>query len=278
MNEKFDNKWRFDPLWSLIVEPEPLPGARNMAVDEHLFFLAQARPRTFLRFYRWERPTVSLGFSQEADRVADLDFCRRNGIDVVRRLTGGKLVLHHREVTYSVASSDTARFRETVRDSYRLISRALLAGLELLGIPSRMAGPAPPSYARGTMPCFAHAARDEIESGGRKIIGSAQKRLGPAFLQHGSIPLEDDTALLAAVSRPGGAGPGGGMTSLSEAAGRPVDFAAAVSALSRGFADSFGVELVPFALGLADESAVSALRSARYGDEAWTLRRPPGPR
>ncbi len=265
------------PSWALIVEPVPLPGARNMAVDEHLFHLAQAGPRTFLRFYRWQRPTVSLGFSQEAGKVVDLDFCRRNGIDVVRRMTGGKLVLHHREVTYAVASSDIALFRDTVRDSYRLISRALLAGLELLGIPSRMAGPAPPSYARGTMPCFAHAARDEIETGGRKIVGSAQKRLGPAFLQHGSIPLENDTELLAAVSRPGGAGPGGGMTSLSEAAGRPIDFAAAVAALSQGFADSFGVDLVPFALGPADESAVAALQAAKYSDDAWTLRRPPGP-
>jgi lipoyl(octanoyl) transferase len=266
------------PSWSLVVEPVPLPGARNMAVDEHLFHLAQAGPRTFLRFYRWERPTVSLGYSQEADKVADLDFCRRNGVAVVRRMTGGKLVLHHREVTYAVASSDTALFRETVRDSYRLISRALLAGLELLGIPSRMAGPAPPSYARGTMPCFAHAARDEIETGGRKIIGSAQKRLGPAFLQHGSVPLENDAELLAAVSRPGGPGPGGGMTSLSEAAGRPVDFAAAVAALSRGFADSFGVELVPFALDPADESAVAALQSARYGAADWTFPLPSGPR
>jgi lipoyl(octanoyl) transferase len=92
--------------WSLIVEPKPLPGSRNMAVDEHLFRLAMAEPRTFLRFYQWQRPTASLGYSQDPDKVVDLDFCRRNGVDVVRRMTGGKLVLHHREVTYAVASSD----------------------------------------------------------------------------------------------------------------------------------------------------------------------------
>jgi len=266
------------PIWSLIVEPVPLPGARNMAVDERLFRLAMAEPRTFLRFYQWERPTASLGYSQDPDKVVDLDFCRRNGVDVVRRMTGGKLVLHHREVTYAVASSDAALFTETVRDSYRLISRALLTGLGLMGLAAQMAEAAPPSYARGTMPCFAHAARDEIEIGGRKIVGSAQKRTGPAFLQHGSVPVEKDETLLAAVSRPGESEPGQGMTSLSEAAGRPVDFASAVTALSRGFAEFFGVSLAPFVLGPDDRAAVAALQASRYGADDWTLGRRSGPR
>lgn len=264
--------------WFLIVEPKPLPGARNMAVDEHLFRLAQTEPRTFLRFYQWGRPTASLGYSQDADKVIDLDFCRRNGVDVVRRMTGGKLVLHHREVTYAVASSDVGLFTETVRDSYRLISRALLTGLGLMGLAAQIAGFTPPSYARGTMPCFAYAARDEIEINGKKIVGSAQKRLGPAFLQHGSIPLEKDEALLAAVSRPGESEPGQGMTSLSEAVGRPLEFASAVPSLSRGFVDFFGVELVPFALAPEDEAAVAALLGSKYGADDWTLRRQAGPR
>jgi len=262
--------------WALIIEPEPLPGARNMAVDEHLFNLAQADSRTFLRFYRWARPTVSLGCSQDPGRVVDLEACRRLGVDVVRRPTGGKLVLHHREVTYSVASADIAAFTGTVGGSYRLISRAILKGLELLGLEAGMAQAAPPSYARGTMPCFAHAARDEIETGGRKIVGSAQKRLGPAFLQHGSIPLESDAGLLAAVSRPVGPDPARGMTTLSEACGRPVDFASAVSALSRGFAGFFDAALEPLALGPADEAAVAALQASKYGADDWTLRRPAG--
>lgn len=267
--------------WQLIIEPAPLPGARNMAVDEHLFLLAaKAKSRTFLRFYQWLRPTASLGYSQEAPEVVDLDFCRRHGVDVVRRMTGGKLVLHHHEVTYALASSDSEIFSESVRESYRLISLALLKGLELMGLAARMAEAAPSSYARGTMPCFAYAARDEIEIGGRKIVGSAQKRFGPVFLQHGSIPLEPDEGLLAAVS---GAGrpehaPGRGMTSLSEAAGRPVDFASAVASLSRGFADFFGVVLEPFVLGSEDESAVAALQASRYGADEWTLHRMTGSR
>ena len=74
--------------WQLLVEPEPLPGPWNMAVDEHLFHLAGQSPRTFLRFYRWERPTASLGYTQEAARVVDVEFCRAQGIDIVMECTG----------------------------------------------------------------------------------------------------------------------------------------------------------------------------------------------
>jgi len=261
--------------WQLIVEPEPLPGSWNMAVDERLFRLAEGSSRTFLRFYRWERPTASLGYSQEASRVVDVDFCRAHGIDIVRRMTGGKLVLHDREVTYSVASADASIFTETLRDSYRLISRALLAGLERLGITARLAETSPPAYVRGTMPCFAFPARDEIEIGGRKIVGSAQKRTGPLFLQHGSIPLEKDEPLLAAVSRPGESAESLGMTSLSEALGRSVDFDAAVGPLVQGFADFFGTGFERFALSPADLEAVRLLQASKYASDEWTFRRRP---
>lgn len=261
--------------WELIVEPEPLPGSWNMAVDEHLFRLAGESPRTFLRFYRWERPTASLGYSQDASRVIDVEFCRSHGIDIVRRMTGGKLVLHDREVTYSLASADAGAFTDTLRESYRLISRALLDGLALMGISARLAETSPPAYIRSTMPCFAFPARDEIEIDGRKIIGSAQKRAGPLFLQHGSIPLEKDEALLAAVSRPGETAESLGMTSLSEALGRPVDFDAAVGPLVQGFADRFGVGFDRFALTAADTEAVRLLQTSKYAADSWTFRKGP---
>lgn len=264
--------------WHLVVEPEPLPGSWNMAVDERLFELARDSGRTFLRFYRWARPTASLGYGQDAARVVDVGFCRARGIDIVRRLTGGKLVLHDREVTYAVASADTAVFTETLRESYRLISRAILAGLSRLGVSARLAESAPAGYARGTMPCFAFAARDEIEIGGRKIVGSAQKRTGPHFLQHGSIILDKDEALLAAVSRPGEVPESLGMTSLAEALGRPVDFDAAVGPLVQGFADVFQASFERFALSAADTEAVRAIEAARYGADAWTFRRGPAAR
>jgi len=261
--------------WNLLIEPGPLPGDWNMAVDEFLFRRVEATPATYLRFYQWDKPTASLGYSQNASKVVDAEFCRRHGVGIVRRITGGKLVLHDREVTYAVASSDTQVFSETLRESYRLISRALMSGLKLMGLAPDMAKISPPSYIRGTMPCFALPARDEIEISGKKIIGSAQKRTGAAFLQHGSIPMEKDDGLLAAVASPSAAvspAPGAGMTSLAEALGRLVDFGWAVERFCRGFAESFGVALEPLALGPEDRATIAELRDSRYGTEAWTFR------
>ena len=103
--------------WNLLIEPSPLPGPWNMAVDELLFRRVDAAPSTYLRFYQWDRPTASLGYSQAAARVINLDFCRSRGVGVVRRITGGKLVLHDREVTYAVAAADVKGCAETLRDS-----------------------------------------------------------------------------------------------------------------------------------------------------------------
>jgi lipoate-protein ligase A len=263
--------------WALIVEPEPLAGPLNMAVDEHLFDLAASSGRTFLRFYQWLRPTASLGYGQDASKVVDAAFCAAHGIGIVRRMTGGKLVLHDREVTYSVASADVSIFTAALRDSYRLISRALLKGLERLGLAARLAEASPPAYVKGTMPCFAFPARDEIEIGGRKIVGSAQKRTGALFLQHGSIPLEKDEALLAAVSRPGEYSESAGMTSLSEALSRPVDFDTAVGPLVQGFADLLGASFERYDLAPAEKDAVRALAASKYASDAWTFRRPDAP-
>jgi lipoate-protein ligase A len=256
--------------WFLLVDEVPHKGSLNMAVDEHLLNSLMNRPRTFLRFYQWQRPTASLGCSQKAENVLDLEFCRANGIDVVRRMTGGKMVLHHQEITYSIASSDQELFTTTLGGSYKRISQALVRGLEKMGLKAALADKAPPFYARGTMPCFSLPAQDEIEIGGLKIVGSAQKRTGGRFLQHGSIPLAYDEELLRSVSLYKGEG-GIRMTSLGRELGRDVDFAWAVEKLLAGFEAFFGVALRPLELAPSDWEAVRALEARKYAHSAWTF-------
>jgi lipoate-protein ligase A len=257
--------------WNLLIDPAPRHGAANMAVDEYLFRGLAEEPRTIVRFYSWARPTASLGYSQIAKSVLDIDYCRRNGIDIVRRITGGKLVLHWREITYSVVSSDTAAFSATLVDSYRLISAALIRGLEKMGLRARLAGPPPSSYTRGSMPCFAYPARDEIEIGGRKIVGSAQKRVAGSFLQHGSIPLQHDEDLLRRLSVAQDEDSDLKRISVSEALGREVDREWAVECLVEGIAEHFGARLEPLTLAAAAEEAIRRIQERRYENEAWTL-------
>ena len=259
--------------WLLITDNAPLRGSLNMAVDEYLFARARKRDETFLRFYQWEKPTASLSYGQEATRAVDLDFCRANGIDIVRRMTGGKVVLHLRELTYSLASSDTETFTPTLQDSYQLISLALIKGLILMGLSARLALASPTAYVRGVMPCFAFPARGEVEIGGRKIIGSAQKRTGASFIQHGSVPLDKDETLLKAVARFDGEDTGVSMTSLSDALGRPITFDWAALRFSQGFSKFFGVKLESLSLDEKAWQEISEIEAERYGSHTWTLRR-----
>ena len=256
--------------WDLLIDLVPRRGAANMAVDEYLFANLGKEPRTTVRFYSWARPTASLGYTQSIDKVLDLDYCLRNGIDVVRRMTGGKLVLHWREITYSVASSDTAAFSSTLAESYRLISAGLIRGLEKMGLRARLAGPPPSSYTKGNMPCFAYPARDEIEIDGRKIVGSAQKRVAGRFLQHGSIPLQDDEGLLKCISLARDEDSDLKRTSVSEALGREVDRGWAVDCLAKGMAEHFSIRFKPLILGPEAEEEIRRIQESRYEDENWT--------
>jgi lipoate-protein ligase A len=258
--------------WRLIIDPVPRRGSWNMAVDELLFRSVGRGEGTVLRFYRWAKPTASIGYSQPVEKILDLEYCVSQGLDVVRRITGGKLVLHDREITYSLCSSDATTFSATLTESYRLISEAIVRGLRRMGLSAGLAGPPPASYSRGRMPCFAYPARDEIEIAGRKLVGSAQKRIGPRFLQHGSIPLEAEADRLRRLAAPAGSdGTEVRLISLSEALGRPADFAWCVGRLVEGFAEYFRARLTPAQLSAADVEDALRLERERYADPEWTL-------
>lgn len=195
-----------NPTWDLILDP-PLDGETNMVVDERMLAEVERAdsPSTILRFYSWNRPTLSLGRNQKKERAVDLDFCHRQGIDVVHRPTGGRAVLHDDELTYAVASNDAAQFNGgSVYGTYRKISVALTAGYRRLGVDAVLA---PDTKAHiGSPdglddPCFVSPSRYELMCGGRKIAGSAQRRLQRGFLQHGSMPITCDRELLARATR-----------------------------------------------------------------------------
>ncbi len=192
--------------WKLLIDG-PSDGNFNMAVDEVLLeFVSQSfsSPSTFLRFYRWKQPTLSLGFSQKATRVVDYEYCRSRGIQIVRRPTGGKAVLHDQELTYAVVSNDLDYFPiHDISGTYQLIAEALLSGLNLMGIQTVLAGSptrhlsTSHNHAFPPIACFALANHHEILWKNRKLIGSAQRRTRQGFLQHGSILIGFDPEQLA---------------------------------------------------------------------------------
>lgn len=181
--------------WRLILD-HPADGAQNMAVDEAiLLHHAQGKVPPTLRFYRWDPPAISIGFSQDMAREIDEKRCRDLGMDLVRRPTGGRAVLHDKELTYSVIIHGEL-LPGSVLQTYKFLSKGLLSGLKLLGLPAEIAAKPVKSGNPGSAACFDSPSWYEIEVRGRKIIGSAQTRRKNVLLQHGSIPMEMDIGTL----------------------------------------------------------------------------------
>ena len=182
----------YDP-WRLLIAA-PRSGAENMARDTALQARAARTGETVFSIYSWIRPTLSLGRNQPASGLYDLGKLRAEGIDVVRRPTGGRAILHHREVTYSVTSPvrDAAPLRET----YSRINRILQTGLSRLGVSVEAIPRSAPTRVPCGRSCFETPAEGELVAQGSKLVGSAQWRDDGALLQHGSILVNDDQSQL----------------------------------------------------------------------------------
>jgi lipoyl(octanoyl) transferase len=255
------DRWR-------LVDTAPAPGAWNMALDEALAASVRAGGAPVLRFYRWEPACLSLGRNQPADGY-DPDALQRAGIHVVRRPTGGRAVLHDRELTYAVAVADGAL--GTPRDAYRAINGALVAGLRALGADVALHAGGEARAPRPSLePCFAVPVADEVVAAGAKLVGSAQRRSGGVLLQHGSLPIHADAGDLGALLREPWTAPGSpSPATLAGVLGRVPAWAELTAAIAGGWRSTLGVELD------ADAPTDDELRSAAglrpgFEDAAWT--------
>ncbi len=166
----------------------PQSGALNMETDEMMARqLSAGVIGPAVRFYGWRPYALSLGFHQESADV-DARALAQEGIDLVRRPTGGKAILHARELTYCVVVPLADQSPKAI---YRFINERLIAGLRRLGIDATLSGRDDDFRSLyqdpASIPCFTSSARSEVLVGGKKLIGSAQRKFGSVILQHGSV-------------------------------------------------------------------------------------------
>lgn len=178
--------------WRILVDPA-LRGSQNMARD-HALATSLKDGEGALRFYRWDPPTVSFGRNEPSRGLYRDDVAREEGVEFVRRPTGGRAVLHHRELTYALVFPLGAP--GGLKASYRRINQGLLAGIQALGAAAELATGSGRSLPPDAGPCFRQPAEGEVTALGKKLIGSAQVRIGGAVLQHGSIILDGDQGFL----------------------------------------------------------------------------------
>ncbi len=156
-------KWRIIPL-------HVTNGFTAMAIDEAVSESVKEGSDSTIRFWRWNPSTVSIGYFQGIEDEVNLNECKKNNIDVVRRRTGGGAVYHdyNGEITYSVIGKEEI-FPKSIHESYNIICGWVIKGLSNIGIDSKF------------IPI------NDIIASGKKISGNAQTRRNGVLLQHGTI-------------------------------------------------------------------------------------------
>jgi len=243
--------------WRLLRDSD-LSGARNMARDAAILdTVSRGASPSCLRLYTWRPPCLSLGRHQPV-AAANLDFCARAGVDVVRRPTGGRAVLHHLELTYAVVSPlGRGVLPRNLQGAYRQIASALVRALRTLGVAAELTSgevnlslPGP----RTAVPCFEAPAGGEVVVGGRKLVGSAARCHEKTLLQHGAILLDWDGRLQAGtMGLADDAGLRRSLTTVSEQLGTTPARADLERALVAAFEAELGVEIAGGELRLERE-------------------------
>ena len=252
--------------WRVMVEAEPRSGSRNMALD-HALAGCSAGNQGVLRFYAWEPHTISFGRNEPARGLYDPEAAVREGLGLVRRPTGGRAVLHAREVTYCAVLPVKAL--GGLRPAYLRINEGLVAGLRELGADARVSAEGA-VVAPDAGPCFQMPAPGEVVLGGRKLVGSAQVRVGGAILQHGSVILEGDQSALVRVG--GGAGDPAPPATLAGALG-PVTWSEVAGKLASALALALGGSWEHGDYTPRESAEADRLERDVYGTADWTWRR-----
>jgi lipoate-protein ligase A len=265
-----------------IIHHVPARGAWNMAVDEAILEGVQSgeSPPT-LRLYAWEPACLSLGFAQPAKDV-DTDALHSRGWEMVRRLTGGRAILHTDEFTYSVVgATEEPRLIGGVIESYQRLSKAMLHALELLSLPViHQERNGHHSGLEDNPVCFEVPSDYEITLGGKKLVGSAQARRKGGVLQHGSLPLFGDIARVTQILKfesevkrdEAAERVRTRAATVEDGLKRRVDWEEAAAAFAHGFAETLNIEFIDGELTSTEIATAERLVAERYTHERWTER------
>lgn len=246
-----------------------------MAIDEALlrsFDPASSLP--VLRLYGWNPPALSLGRFQKAAEVLDLARCRADGVAVVRRVTGGGVIYHADELTYSlVCAPSQIPPASSIKDSFRVLTGFILAFYRHLGLDAVYAVDAAPEGTRlgeRTAFCFAGRESFDILANGRKIGGNAQRRAKGRIFQHGSIPLHNRAVKGLTYMLEQAPEHAEGTASLAEY-DVTADPDSLVNDITVAFSGYFGATFQSDSLSELESADMEKLLANRYSTERWNL-------
>lgn len=267
--------------WRLLHTP-PASGAWNMAVDESILeHIQRGESLPALRLYAWDPPCLSLGHAQPFADV-DMERVKSHGWEVVRRLTGGRAILHTDELTYSVTGSASEPILSgSILESYNRIARALLFAVRELGLPVEMKEHITEPATLNLNPvCFEVPSTYEITVDGKKLIGSAQARRKEGVLQHGSLPLTGNLTRIcqALVFKDESARENAAQrllaraTTVESVTGVKTDWEKAAQTFVKGFESQLGIRFQRGELSRSESERAEELVKEKYANPIWTER------
>ncbi|MDI6782609.1 MAG: lipoate--protein ligase family protein [bacterium] len=276
-------------LWRLILDAAH-DAFTNMAIDEAIlqYTVASSTPSPTLRFYTWSSPSISIGRFQNIEQEINLANCERDKVPVVRRPTGGRAVFHNSELTYSLTIPNSyPNIPSNITESYRVISACFVRGLKILGINATLERPEMKSkqsssnlksqisnLQSGSPLCFASTSRFEVTINGKKLIGSAQRRIQDALLQQGSILLDynaekEHRYFLANSSTPIASY----VTAINKHLPEPVNLDTLMNHLVLGFASQLQIDFEIIELTKPEKTLTESLLTKKYQTHAWNYLR-----
>jgi lipoyl(octanoyl) transferase len=273
--------------WYFIDSGYCSPGF-NMALDEALleWHSKDEIPPT-IRFYGWNPPTLSIGYFQKVEKEIDMEAVKKYGLGFVRRPTGGRGVLHDKELTYSViVSEEHPDMPKSVTEAYRVISQGILEGFKMLGLDAYFAIPRTEEEKEGlknprSAVCFDAPSWYELVVEGRKVAGSAQTRQKGVILQHGSILLDIDEDKLFDLFKYPNERVRERMqrnfknkaVAINQLRENPVTMDEAKNAFKKGFEIGLNIELLPYELSQDQLAFVNEIAARKYETDEWNFRR-----
>ncbi|MCU7556825.1 biotin/lipoate A/B protein ligase family protein [Macrococcus capreoli] len=259
----------------------------NMAMDEALLnFVAEGQLPPVIRFYGWNPATLSIGYFQKLKKEIDIEKVKAEGYGLVRRATGGRGVLHDKELTYSVIVPEShPAMPQTVTEAYRVISEGLLEGFKALGFDAYFAIPkteeqrAKLKDPRSSV-CFDAPSWYELVVEGRKIAGSAQTRQKGVILQHGSILQSIDVDALFDLFIYGNPRLKEKMkqafyskaVSIQDLTDKEITIEMMEAAFYKGFEKGLNIKLIPYEVNKALIEETEKLIE-KYKSDDWTYRK-----
>ena len=260
----------------------------NMALDEALLnWHGEKKLPPIIRFYEWQPTTLSIGYFQQAKRDINFEALRTQGIDFVRRPTGGRAVLHEHELTYSIIVHENyPNIPVSVTEAYRVLSEGLLIGFRNLGLEAYFSVPDTEEKQRDlkkpkSAVCFDAPSWYELVVEGKKVAGSAQTRQKGVILQHGAILLSLDIEKLLSVFHFSSEEAKHKMreklpekaVAIDKLTTKVITIEQCIKAFKDGFERALNIELVPYTLSEEQLHYVAQLEQQKYANDAWNFKK-----